>query len=152
MAENILFEQLKHSPIFARLDTFMFQTVEAKLVFQKLEAGEMLFNEGEHGDYMAFVLLGELVALKTNPDGSTIQIGSVKAGDSTGEMALIDALTRSASVKAVQLTALVRLSKTDFEMLLTDYPRIGVEMLRGLATMLSLKFRRTSENLTRSNS
>lgn len=149
MAENILFEQLKHSPIFARLDMFMFQTVETKLVFQKLEAGEMLFNEGEHGDYMAFVLLGELVALKSNPDGSSLQIGKVKAGDSTGEMALIDALTRSASVQATQLTALVRLSKTDFETLLTDYPRIGVEMLRGLATMLSLKLRRTSENLTR---
>lgn len=150
MADNILFEHLKSSPIFAQLDAFMFQTVEEKLIFQKLEADDVLFNEGEHGDYMAFVLVGELAVIKANPDGGAIQVGTVRAGDSTGEMALIDALSRSATIKASQVTAIVRLNKEDFETILSDYPRIGVQMLRGLATMLSLKLRRTSENLSRS--
>lgn len=150
MVENILFDYLTASPIFAGLDKFMFQTVEEKLIFQKLEPNETLFNEGEHGDYMAFVLIGELAVIKAGPDGSTIQVGTIRAGDSTGEMALIDALSRSASIKATQITAIVRLTKADFETILTDYPRIGVEMLRGLAAMLSLKLRRTSESLSRS--
>lgn len=150
MGENLLFDYLKNSPIFARLDAFMFQTVEAKLVFQKLAKDEVLFNEGEHGDYMAFVLVGELGVIKSSPDGSTVQVGTVRAGDSTGEMALIDTLSRSASIRASEVTAIVRLSRSDFETILTDYPRIGVEMLRGLATMLSLKLRKTSENLSRS--
>lgn len=150
MADNILFEYLKSSPIFAQLDAFMFQTVEEKLIFQKLGAGDVLFNEGEHGDYMAFVLVGELAVLKASADGGALQVGTVRAGDSTGEMALIDTLSRSATIKAHTVTAIVRLSKNDFETILTDYPRIGVQMLRGLATMLSLKLRRTSENLSRS--
>ena len=66
-------------------------------------------------------------------------------------MALIDMLTRSATVKASELTALVKLSKKDFETILNDYPRIGIEILRGIAVLLSLKLRRTSENLSRSN-
>ena len=51
--------------------------------------------------------------------------------------------------KAASLCALVTLSRADFERLLSDYPRIGVEMLRGLAIILSLNLRRTSEHLTR---
>lgn len=148
--ENILYDYLKVSPIFAKLDPLMFQTVENRLVFRQLSPDEVLFNEGEHGDYMAFVLVGELAVIKNNADGSSVQVGSIRAGDSTGEMALIDALTRSASVKATTVTAIVSLSKNDFEVILNDYPRIGVEMMRGLATMLSLKLRRTSDNLSRS--
>lgn len=149
--ENMLFEHLKYSPIFTTLDALMFQTVEQRLVFRELAPEEILFNEGENGDYMAFVLVGQLLILKTTTTGDKIPIGHVGAGDSIGEMALIDTLSRSATAMAVQPTALVMLSKNDFETLLTDYPRLGVEMLRGLAMMLSLKLRRTSENLSRSS-
>lgn len=149
---NLLYDHLKNSPIFANLDPFMFQILEQHLVFQELVPNEILFNEGEHGDYLAFVLLGNLAILKNNANDSGLtQIGNISQGDSIGEMALIDMLTRSATVKASELTALVKLSKKDFETILTDYPRIGIEILRGIAVLLSLKLRRTSENLSRSN-
>ena len=98
---------------------------------------------------MAFLLIGELSVIKYSPSGAEIKVGEIRAGESTGEMALLDLLTRSATIKATSLCALVTLSRADFERLLSDYPRIGVEMLRGLAIILSLNLRRTSEHLTR---
>ena len=147
--DNPLFEYLKNSPIFSRLDPYMFQVVENSLHFKQLGPQEVLFTEGEHGDFMAFLLIGELSVIKYSPSGAEIKVGEIRAGESTGEMALLDLLTRSATIKAASLCALVTLSRADFERILSDYPRIGVEMLRGLAIILSLNLRRTSEHLTR---
>lgn len=144
-----IYERLRHNPVFAHLDRYMFQMLEKLLVFRQLEPNEYLFLEGEHGDTMAFVLHGEVAIIKKNPQGSPIIIHRMHAGDSIGEMALLDDLTRSASVQATELSALVLLSRQDFEQILADYPQTGIAMLRGIATMLSLNLRRTSENLSR---
>lgn len=144
-----IYERLHHNHVFAHLDRYMFQMVEKLLVFRQLEPNEYLFLEGEHGDTMAFVLHGELSIIKKSPQGSPIIIHRMHAGDSIGEMALLDDLTRSASVQATELSALVILSRQDFETILAEYPQTGIAMLRGIATMLSLNLRRTSENLSR---
>lgn len=147
--DNPLFDYLKNSPIFSRLDPYMFQVVEKALRFRELQPREILFTEGEHGDYIAFLLIGELAVIKYGQTGAEITVGTIRTGESIGEMALLDSLSRSATIRAASLCALVTLSCTDFEAILTDHPRIGVEMLRGLAIILSLNLRRTSENLTR---
>lgn len=150
MPESLLYEHLKISPIFSVLDPYMFQLVEKRLKFRQLQPGDVLFTEGEHGDSMAFVLVGTLSVLKNTPEGKLVPVSQIGAGDSIGEMALIDSLSRSATIRAEQLTAIVSLSKQDFETIINDYPRIGVEILRGIATILSIKLRRTSEQLSQS--
>ena len=65
--DNPLFEYLKNSPIFSRLDPYMFQVVENSLHFKQLSPQEVLFTEGEHGDFMAFLLIGELSVIKYSP-------------------------------------------------------------------------------------
>lgn len=150
MTDSLLFEHLKKNPIFAAFDPYMFQVIERHLTFRELLPNEILFTEGEHGDSMAFVLIGDLSVLKTTPDGKQVKVGRVRTGESIGEMALIDMLSRSATVQAEQRTAILLLNKADFDSIINDYPRIGVEILRGIAVILSIKLRRTSENLSRS--
>lgn len=120
--DNPLFEYLKNSPIFSRLDPYMFQVVENSLHFKQLSPQEVLFTEGEHGDFMAFLLIGELSVIKYSPSGAEVKVGEIRARESTGEMALLDLLTRSATIKAASLCALVTLSRAEFERLLSDYP------------------------------
>lgn len=149
---SLLYDHLRSSPIFNNLDAFMFQIVEERLQFKELTSDEILFHEGEHGDYLAFVLLGGLDILKksvnTDNQEQFIKVGHISCGDSVGEMAIIDTLSRSATVRATSLTALVTLSKNDFEQILNDYPRVGIEILRGMSMLLSLKLRRASENMS----
>lgn len=158
---STLFDYLKKSPLFANFDPYMFQILEQRLIFKELSAHEFLFHEGEHGNYVAFVLVGSLDVLKkdlklttektTKNSQNFIHIGNIEQGDTIGEMALIDTLTRSATVRASETTALVLLTKKDFDNLLSDYPRVAVEILRGIAILLSLKLRKTTENLSRSH-
>lgn len=107
------------------------------------------------------MLVGSLDVLKkdlklttekiTKNSQNFIHIGNIEQGDTIGEMALIDTLTRSATVRASETTALVLLTKKDFDNLLSDYPRVAVEILRGIAILLSLNLRKTTENLSRSH-
>lgn len=76
--DNPLFEYLKNSPIFSRLDPYMFQVVENSLHFKQLSPQEVLFTEGEHGDFMAFLLIGSYQLLNTALQAQRLK--SVKFG------------------------------------------------------------------------
>lgn len=144
-----LYQHLKSNLVFSNLDNYAFHVIENYLYFQSLEAGEYLMEEGQHGDFVAFVVLGKLNVIKNDLEGYPKVLTTIKAGDSIGEMALIDSLSRSASVQATEKTGVLLLPKRDFERILKDHPRIGIEMLKGIATLLSLNLRRTSEYLSR---
>lgn len=147
--QSSLYQHLKSNLVFSNLDYYAFHVVENYLYFQSLDPGDYLIKEGQPGDFVAFVVLGRLEVLKNEGAGPAKLLTTIKAGDSIGEMALIDALSRSASVRALEKTGVVVLPKRDFDRILQDHPRIGIEMLKGLATLLSLNLRRTSEALSR---
>lgn len=146
-AQMSLYELLKSNVVFQNLDRYQFGILEQYLTFRGIETGEYLFFEGEVGDYVAFVVAGGIEILKQLPD-KQMTLVTLKPGDSIGEMALIDDLSRSASAKATQRTGLIVLPKRDFERILIDHPRIGINILKALASMLSLKLRRTNEALS----
>ena len=133
--------------VFQNLDRYQFGILEQYLTFRGIEAGEYLFFEGEVGDYVAFVVAGSIEIFKQLPD-KQVMLVTLKPGDGIGEMALIDDLSRSASAKASQRTGLIVLPKRDFERILIDHPRIGIKILKALASMLSLKLRHTNEELS----
>lgn len=145
---NSLYHRLKNNYVFHHLDSYAFRVVENYFLFKSLQKDEYLFHEGQYGDFVAFVLYGQLQVLKPNLQGQPKVLSTITTGECIGEMAIIDELTRSASVRATEMTALVVLPKKDFDHILHEYPLIGIEMLKGLAVMLSLNLRRTSENLS----
>jgi CRP-like cAMP-binding protein len=64
-----------------------------------LEAGEILFEEGDPGDMAYFVEEGQLdVFLRRGDD--TITVNTILRGQVVGEMAVIDSAPRSTSVRA----------------------------------------------------
>lgn len=63
--------------------------------------GEFFFREGDRGESM-FVLESGTVDVVRNGSGTSVVLCTLGAGDSFGEMALIDLGPRSASVRAVE--------------------------------------------------
>ena len=68
-------------------------------------------------------------------------------GGSIGEMSVIDKNPRSATVKACNNVILVAFTAFGFDMVLEDYPDIGIKILKGIARLLSLNLRKTSSRL-----
>jgi CRP-like cAMP-binding protein len=146
MSERLV-DHLCLIPIFSMLQPEELQAIEKYMFFNKMEPGEFVFKEGEKGDYVCFVASGALDVIKLNQHARPVVITTLAKGGSIGEMSLIDKLTRSASVRACTATSLIVLTRKGFEMILKLHPEIGIKILKGVASLLSINLRKTSDKL-----
>lgn len=146
MSERLA-DHLSLIPIFSALQPDELQTIEKYMFFNKIEPGEFVFKEGEKGDYVCFVASGALDVIKLNQNAQPVVITTLAKGGSIGEMALIDKLTRSASVRACTPASLIVLTRKGFDLILKLHPEIGIKILKGVASLLSINLRKTSDKL-----
>lgn len=112
-----LAEALRSVPIFEQLSESDLNTLASSIAVQRLEKGEILFDEGAMADAAYVIETGELHVLKSAGDRE-ILLSVLTPGDVVGEMALIDNAPRMAGVKAAEDTTLHVLSKDTFDSLI----------------------------------
>ena len=150
--EEAITDFLIHFPFFDRLSMNEMDLVANHIHIVELDPGEFLFKEGDKGDSVFFIVKGELDVIK-EPRGrngwgiDNVVITKLSKGRTIGEMSVIDKIPRSATVKAVKKSLLVAITGTGFDLVLKDYPEIGIKILKGMAKLLSLNLRKTSSNL-----
>jgi len=107
-----------------------------------LDQGEMLFQEGDEGDFFAIVIEGQIDITKHTENEKPIAMASLTNGATIGEMALIDRETRLAI--AVEPSTIFVLSRQSFDTLIDQSPQCGVKLIRKIATNLCTTLSRTS--------
>jgi len=143
--ENNMIDFLSEVPLFDSFDKDELSIVSKYMNIIDVEKGECLFNEGDQGDYVCFVLEGDLDVLKKTENNEKIKIASLSTGHSIGEMSILDHIFRSATIIACEKSTLVSLSHKDFDLILDDHPKVGIKILKGLSRHLSLNMRKTSK-------
>lgn len=138
---------LRETPVFEQLDADDLRIIAQHLIELDFEAGDLVFREGAPGSYICFVIEGALQVSKRTPDGADVPIAEIGPGRSVGEMSIIDGLTCSATVTAQGRTAVLALTRTDFDRLVETTPRLGAEIFKGISRLLSISLRKTSEDL-----
>src|SRR3990167_5199054 len=93
-----------------------------------LESGQQLFRAGEPSDCLYLVTRGALGAFP--PGDDTLLVGQVVAGETVGELGLVTRRPRSATVRALRDTALLRLSPEGFGVLCRSHPEAVLELAR----------------------
>jgi NADH dehydrogenase len=94
---------------------------EAGIAKQHLEAGETVFFQGDLGDNVYVIQSGECEVLRET-DGGQRLLATLGPGDYFGEMALINDVTRNATVRARTAMDVLLVSKKDFESLRSSIP------------------------------
>lgn len=147
MSQAVIEFLILNIPILGRLKDKELMVIEKHLSFVEVTPGEVVFQEGDRGDYVCFVVEGSLDVLKRSGTGEDIVISTLSKGRSIGEMAVIDDLPRSATVRARTKATLLTLSQQNFDYILAEHAAIGVKILKGIAQLLSLNLRKTSSRL-----
>ncbi len=142
-----ILDQLCAVPMFNELNFSDLQVIARHMHYSEVEAGDVVFLEGERGHYVCFVVEGSLEVAKAAAAGPRTVLTTLSRGQSIGEMALIDEAPRSATVTALSKSRLLMLFRQDFEAILEQHPAIGISMLKGIARLLSSNLRRTSDLL-----
>ena len=132
--ENVV-AVLGRIPLFQGLPTTDLEQIAAIVGRRELHAGEFLFREGDAGDRLYVVHDGAVEILRERPLGDHERLAVKRGGEAFGERSLLDEGPRSASVRAVEESRLLSLSRGDFLGLLGG-DSISVRLMRGLARSL----------------
>lgn len=102
-----------------------------------LPSGWTLFHEGDTGEAVHVVTAGRLGALVTTENGGHRVIAEIGAGETVGEMALLTDAPRSATLRALRDSELIRIPHETFEALIARDPGILRHLGRVLAERLN---------------
>lgn len=117
-----LAERLTSLPLFNSLDAATLHDVITEVTWLRLNAGDVLFRQGEQDDSLCVVLEGRLQSMVNEADGSPDITAELSQGSSVGEMSLLTGLPRSVTVTVLEDCALVRLTRAGFDRLAERNP------------------------------
>lgn len=110
-----------------------------------IKADEYLMREGEPGDALYLVMEGEFQVTKRS-NNADVPIAIRGAGEVFGEMSLLEARPRTASVYAIKDSTLVKISQATFNQLIQTHPAATLSILKTVIARL-----RNTEAMVRQN-
>lgn len=131
---------LKRVDVFQQTPDDVLADIAALLEELEVPAGETVFHKGDLGDSLYIVVSGKLRA----NDGDHL-LNYLDQSDVFGEMALLDAEPRVASVTTVEASHLLRLDQTPFFELISDRPEISIGLIRVLTRRLRARVHDVAE-------
>lgn len=140
-------DMLSNIPMFDSISGRELYLIASYMHVKNLAADQVVFSEGDVGDFICFIVSGELDIYKRSANETQVLICTLHKGRVLGEMNVIDKFPRSATVIARKPSTLLTLSSEQFEKILDEHPRAGISFFKGLARTLSLSLRNASSRL-----
>ena len=125
-------ERFRSVPIFSACSNAELAEVDRVADEVHVEAGRTIMTQGDLGQELAVVIEGQVEVVK---DGTPI--ATLGPGSYFGEIALLDSLTRTASVIAVTDVVLEVIDRRGLNTLLDDVPSIARSLLAGVSQRLA---------------
>jgi CRP-like cAMP-binding protein len=100
--------------------------------------GEIIFEEGQAAHHL-YVLVRGKVEVFHRVDSTEHAIAFLEEKECFGEMAILDEEPRSASVKAVEPTLVLKIDRESFYELIHERPQISFAIFKILSRRLRLK-------------
>ena len=110
-------------------------------------SGEQIFSQGDPGRELFIVTKGRASAYLPQEDGRSIRLATFAPGTVFGELAILDAGKRSATVVADDDVVCAVLSASDFDELSRNAPAVAIKILTGLGRELSGRLRRANTTI-----
>lgn len=127
VADNNL-EFLRKVRLFSELDDSALKAIANAAVEQRWEAGQEIVREGESG-VGAFIIRSGKVEIVREHGGKQEKVRELSQGHFFGEMALLDEFPRSATVRAIEPTTCLQITRWHFRGILESHPEIALKLL-----------------------
>lgn len=125
-------EVTKQMAVFSGLEEGELERVTGLCQLREYRPGEVLFQAGERGAYFYMVLEGKLQVISQ----TGYPLGMINPGEFLGEISLVTAQPYGATAVANTPVKLAALNYQDFENLINRHPRIGLQVMRNIASLL----------------
>jgi CRP-like cAMP-binding protein len=138
--ENVTGPELREIGLFGALSDEVLAHLAEHLSLVTPAAGDFVFREDDEANDMFVVLRGEMEVLKRSKRGIEARVAMLGPGDWFGEMSIVDIQPRSATVRALAPSRLLRITASDLDALyrhdVKSYSLIVLNLARELSRRL----------------
>lgn len=139
---------LKKLPIFDGLsdkDLFFIAPILRRVTFK---SGEAVIHEGDKGDTLFIIQKGSVDVFKLTAAGKEVDLGVLPEGSFFGELSLFDDHPRSATVRTLEQTEFLTISRRDLDMVMKGNNDIENILYRNTIMETFSRFRNVVSNFT----
>lgn len=129
---------LAYIPLFAGLSPSALNWVASRAHRRVFPTGHNLLTAEQPGEAVYIILHGTVKIHMEQSDGRDVVLAILGAGDTLGEMSLIDSAGRSASAITLEDSLLLWMDKAAFQQMLADFPPVAHNLVRILAARVRL--------------
>jgi CRP/FNR family cyclic AMP-dependent transcriptional regulator len=135
-------DTLARAPLFSELSRRDLKRLASAAITRNYKQGETIVKEGENAVAFYLINTGRVHVVRGLGSAREKVLATLGPSDFFGEMALLDSYPRSASVRCLEDTECLVLSRWDFVAELRSNPHIAVQML----PILSRRLRQVSQD------
>jgi CRP-like cAMP-binding protein len=129
-------ETLRQISFFSELSDYDLNQIAGITGEKSYSRGELIIEERTAAERFFIIVRGKIEISKRFEDGEEFVLAVHSDGEFFGEMALLDQGLRSATVRAVEPTTVLEISRPNFESLLYKAPLLAFRILRELSSRL----------------
>jgi len=127
---------LKLVPIFSDLDEGTIEQILQVGVRKTFSKHSYVLFENETGSALFVIIKGKVKVSRVNDDGKEVILTILNESDFFGEMSILDGLSRSANVIAMEDSDLFIIQRSEFLDLIQNHPEISIALLQELTQRL----------------
>ena len=135
------------TPMFEDLEPLEIAQIMDIVETRKYDAGDIVFNEGDPGDAWFSLYRGEVEVVKQSDSGPQ-HIRTLEPPACFGEIAILDGLPRSATVRATKEVLVLRMALEKFKQLVEAENPVACKLTRKMALLLAGELRSNTEALS----
>jgi CRP-like cAMP-binding protein len=133
---------IRQVPMLAELDAEDLEELAGIVEERRIDAGKDVFKEGDAGDAVYLIVKGTVRVIVGGGDrGPERMINELGPGQCIGEMAVLDASPRSATVRAVDRTRALRVPGEGFKRVMSERPEMSAaivaELVRRMRSLMA---------------
>jgi CRP-like cAMP-binding protein len=134
-------DELRQVGLFGAVSDDILEFFAQKLVVLLIKSGDLVFREGDPARDLFVVMSGEMEVLKRSQSGVDARVAVLGPGDWFGEMSILDVQPRSATVRVLAPSRLLRIGAADLDALYRRDTKAYSIIVLNIARELSRRLR-----------
>ncbi len=123
-------ERLRSIPVLQALDAETLAAVAGDFATEQVEAGQRVVEQGEPGTKLYIIVRGRVSVTQAAADGVERRLDVLQDGDYFGEIALLENVPRTATIRTLTPCTFLTLARRPFNSLLQRSPHLRDAVMR----------------------
>lgn len=135
MSINEDVDLLRRIPMFAKVEPAKLKLLAFTSERVTYGEGQELFHQGDNSDAAYIIVAGTVDVMVDSPRGP-LTVAQLGSNEFVGDIGILCDVPRTATVRAASQVTTLKITKELFFRMVTDFPAMGVEVMRVLAHRL----------------